>query len=163
MPDDGPEPVKQQAPGALPADPGLRAYLPDRGFGGQVGEPGPVIGQHMVDPVRAQAGAEEQIEPAVADHAEVVAQADLPCRPVASQRLRDRGQLRPGDLLLEVVARDHEEGVEPEREEELHQPRHDVTRGQAGAELGYQPRRTSQKSARTGVPPCECSKRTSPR
>jgi hypothetical protein len=43
--------------------------------------------------VGAQAGAEKKVDPAVADHAQVVAQADLPRSPVIAQRLGDHSEL----------------------------------------------------------------------
>ena len=114
VPHHGREPIEDQVPGARPRDAGLRAHLPDRIFRDQVGETRPLVGQDMVDAVGAQAGAEEKIDPAVADHTEVVAQADLPRGPVVPQRVRDHGELCLGGRLLEVMARNDEESVEPQ-------------------------------------------------
>jgi hypothetical protein len=134
--DDGREPFEDQIPGTLPRDAGLLAHFSDFGFTGEVGEPGALPGQDVVHAVGAQAGGEEDVDPAVADDAEVVAQADLARRPVVAQRLGDQRELLVLVLrVFEVVAGHDEEGVDPQGEEELQQPGDDVTGGQAEAEL----------------------------
>src|ERR1700738_2986644 len=97
------KPIGDETLRGKPLDTEFRRLFAQRILGGDIGESAALVGNHVVDAVRTQAGRQEAVDITVAEHRQVVSRLELVDAPVFGVGAGLLG------VFLEVMARDDQE------------------------------------------------------